>query len=565
MSASRPRAGLSGWTAIAILAAVEIAAIGASVVALVRPAAAQLDERFPFLENRRRLQQQQQQQNQWGSPFGHEQPRQAPVESTRPPAPRRADAPPSLSVVVFGDQQAEWLAYGLEDAFAETPEVGISRKVRASTGLIRVEQRGESYDWPAAARDILNSEKPDFVVMMLGLSDRRGIREAIRQQPARPPAGQKQDQAKQPAQPAAAAQGQAGQQAPATPAPEAQKQTDPEAPPPDPNAAAANPDPSAAPPEGAIAGTVVHEFKSEKWGELYSRRIDEMIGVLKAKGIPVLWVGLPAIRGSRGTSDVVYLNDLYRGRAEKAGIVYIDVWDGFVDDNGNYSNYGPDFEGQTRRLRHSDGVHFTKFGARKLGHYVEREIRRLMLARTTPLATPSVQEPDPEDTKAPAAAAAPGLPPRPIASPIMSLTAPRGAGDTLLGGPQARSTASDAVIQRVLVKGEAIEAPAGRADDFTWPRRDIVTATGVLPPDPVEPPPQRPSDPAVAATPAPQKQAAPRPPRPQQQQQQQTGWQPWGQQQSSWGWGQRRDDPRQQQRQQGGGGFFGGLFGGSRW
>jgi hypothetical protein len=76
---------------------------------------------------------------------------------------------------------------------------------------------------------------------------------------------------------------------------------------------------------------VVHEFRSEKWGELYAKRVDEMIGVLKAKGVPVLWVGLPSVRGSRATSEAVYLNDLYRGRAEKAGVIYIDIWDGFVD------------------------------------------------------------------------------------------------------------------------------------------------------------------------------------------------------------------------------------------
>ena len=140
---------------------------------------------------------------------------------------------------------------------------------------------------------------------------------------------------------------------------------------------------------------MVHEFRSEKWGELYARRVDEMIGVLKAKGVPVLWVGLPSMRGSRATSEMVYLNDLYRGRAEKAGIIYVDVWDGFVDDAGNYNNYGPDFEGQTRRLRTGDGVHFTSAGARKLAHYVEREIRRVMLARATPVATPP-QEPEPE-------------------------------------------------------------------------------------------------------------------------------------------------------------------------
>ena len=82
----------------------------------------------------------------------------------------------------------------------------------------------------------------------------------------------------------------------------------------------------------------------------------------------------------------------------------------------------------------------------------------------------------------------------------MSLTAPRGAGDTLLGGAPVRNTSADSVATRVLVKGEAIEAPAGRADDFAWPRRDVITATGVLPPDPVEPPPR--VEPAVATAPA---------------------------------------------------------------
>ena len=49
---------------------------------------------------------------------------------------------------------------------------------------------------------------------------------------------------------------------------------------------------------------------------------------------------------------------------------------------------GPDFEGQIRRLRAGDGVHFTRAGARKLAHYVEREIRRVMLARATPATAP---------------------------------------------------------------------------------------------------------------------------------------------------------------------------------
>jgi len=536
-----------------LLGLAEAAVATLSMHALVQPAAAQfLDDRFPFIEDRRRRYQQQgPRQDSWGSPYGYEQ-RQQPVDSSRAPAPRRTDVPPTTKIVVFGDSLADWLAYGLEEAFGETPEIGILRKHRINSGLIRT----DSYDWPTQAREMLNAEKPDFVVMMIGLGDRRGIREAIKPQPARPPAGQKQA----PAQPAQTQPAQPAQQAaaPATPVPQPApaKPADTEAPAAPAQESAQDQDqPNIIAPESATAGTVVHEFRSEKWGELYAKRVDEMIGVLKAKGVPVLWVGLPSVRGSRATSEAVYLNDLYRGRAEKAGVIYIDIWDGFVDDAGNYNNYGPDFEGQTRRLRSGDGVHFTRAGARKLAHYVEREIRRVMLARAAPVAAPIQQEPEP-DAKAPPTAAAPGLPPRPIASPVMSLTAPKGAGDALLGAQPLRATPGDSVATRVLVRGEPMEAPAGRADDFVWPRRDVVTATGVLPPDPVEPP-----EPGTAAANAPAatgvappvKQATAPRPRREQQQQQQTGW----------GWfGQQRPYETRPQEQRG---FFGGWFGGSRW
>jgi len=549
-------------TALVLLGLAEAAAATVGVIAATAPAAAQIDDRFPFMEDRRRRYQQQ-------GPWGYQEQRQAPADSSRAPAPRRSDTTPTTKIVVFGDSMADWLAYGLEDAFGETPEIGILRKHRPGTGLIRTEVRGESYDWPSQAREMLNAEKPDFIMMMIGLGDRRGIREALRQpQAPRPPAGQKQ----QPAQPAATQPGQPAQQQPTTPAAAAPpaaaaqpappaapaKPTDAEAPPADTaREAAQDPDqPNVIAPEGAIAGTVVHEFRSEKWGELYSRRIDEMIGVLKARGVPVFWVGLPSVRGSRATSEMVYLNDLYRGRAEKAGITYIDIWDGFVDDAGNFNNYGPDFEGQTRRLRSGDGAYFTRSGARKLAHYVEREIRRVMLARAAPVATP-LPEPEP-DAKAPATAAAPGLPPRPIASPVMSLTAPKGAGDALLGATPVRAAGVDSVATRVLVKGEPIEPPAGRADDFAWPRRDVVTATGVLPPDPVEPPASTAASattgmPAAAGAPAQPKQASA--PRPRREQQHQV--------ENGWGWFGRQQpyETRPQQSR----GFFGGWFGGGRW
>src|SRR5258708_28109265 len=104
--------------------------------------------------------------------------------------------------------------------------------------------------------------------------------------------------------------------------------------------------------------------------------------------------------------------------ADKAGIIFVDIWDGFVDESGRYSPQGPDYEGQIRRLRTGDGIYFTKFGARKLAHYVEREIDRVMGNKSLPVALPIPPDPTPQAT--PANPSAPAE--RPAAGPVISLT-----------------------------------------------------------------------------------------------------------------------------------------------
>ena len=293
---------------------------------------------------------------------------QAPVDNSRAPPPRKPDlkaepVTPTTSVVVLGDGMADWLAYGLEDAFSDSPEIAIIRKNKVHSGLLRYEPKGD-LDWWHVARDTLSQEKANYVVMMLGVSDRQNIRERDlaseadkrkkgKDQADKPGADKKDAQSKN----------QVDEQEQATiAAPESQ-------------------------PGKKVNGVI--EFRTDQWAEIYSKRIDETIAALKSKGVPVFWVGLPSIRGTKSTADAVYLNDLYRARAERAGAVYIDVWDGFVDEAGKYSNFGPDYEGQMRRLRSNDGVFFTKSGALKLAHYVEREIRRYMNSRVTPVALPS--------------------------------------------------------------------------------------------------------------------------------------------------------------------------------
>jgi hypothetical protein len=88
------------------------------------------------------------------------------------------------------------------------------------------------------------------------------------------------------------------------------------------------------------------------------------------------------MRSAGQNSDAEALNDVYREKAFINGAKFVDTWNGFTDDAGRYSAYGPDMSGQVKRLRADDGVHFTMRGYLKLAHFVEKELRRdLNLAR----------------------------------------------------------------------------------------------------------------------------------------------------------------------------------------
>jgi len=56
-------------------------------------------------------------------------------------------------------------------------------------------------------------------------------------------------------------------------------------------------------------------------------------------------------------------------RGKKAGRRFISIWEGFVDDNGNFAFSGYDVNGSMARLRTADGISFTAAGQRKLAFY----------------------------------------------------------------------------------------------------------------------------------------------------------------------------------------------------
>jgi hypothetical protein len=240
-------------------------------------------------------------------------------------------------------------------------------------------------------------------------------------------------------------------------------------------------------------GANAYDARQPRWREIYGDRVEAIAKAFRDRKIPLVWVGLPVMKNDRFSADMAAFNEIYQERAAKAGATYIDTWEAFLDDRGQFAAYGPDVNGQFQKLRAGDGVHFTRAGARKLAHFVEGDIRHAIedsrpavdpMATVIPVvapvapslspAAPAVAPPGPVVVALPAPAAPPEvvIPVKPEAGVAVSLTGPAVASDGTLAtrGPRSTLAGSRALVDRALVQGQPLEARPGRADDFRWPR-----------------------------------------------------------------------------------------------
>src|SRR5471030_953451 len=132
------------------------------------------------------------------APFRQDAPKLAREDFSKAPPPEKHDnaAAPERNILVLGDAMADWLAYGLEDAYSEQPDMGVIRKHKTLSGLIKYQPKGDPADWAAAAKGILATEKPDAIVVMLGLNDRVSMREPAADKSDTKPADKKSDKDK---------------------------------------------------------------------------------------------------------------------------------------------------------------------------------------------------------------------------------------------------------------------------------------------------------------------------------------------------------------------------------
>ncbi len=126
------------------------------------------------------------------------------------------------------------------------------------------------------------------------------------------------------------------------------------------------------------------------WRAQYSSRAERIVRMLRRKGVAVYWAGLPIMRRSDWNEDIESINEVIRERALSNGARYIDAYKESADENGAFSDRGPDLAGKVVRLRDQEGYDFTPSGYRKLAFFIERQMKRDMSAareeRAIPLA-----------------------------------------------------------------------------------------------------------------------------------------------------------------------------------
>ena len=214
--------------------------------------------------------------------------------------------PDAAVIAVFGDEFSQDMAWGLQAAFAKTPDVKVEIHSVARTGLVYRAKKNPLVD-PLT----LIAKKPyTFAVVMIGLNDR-----------VKMPAKKNEEG----------------------------EQIYPE-----------------------------FDFKSDGWKRSYGREIDRIRLAFAEQEKPVYWVGLPPVSNKKLSADMLFFNDFVSARLTEREERFIDIWDAFSNEEGEYSRRGPDLNGQEKRLRQKNGIRFNKAGRRKLAFFVEKRVIRAL-------------------------------------------------------------------------------------------------------------------------------------------------------------------------------------------
>ena len=128
---------------------------------------------------------------------------------------------------------------------------------------------------------------------------------------------------------------------------------------------------------GAPAGTTVGPLGSASWTAEYKRRVEGVTRELNAKGIHVVWLGLPVPDGPGFRKSFPIVNRILASvaAAHPKTTTYFDTWDLLTDAHGRYAQYLR-VNGKVTMMRLADGVHYTPAAGDLIARKLLAQLRR---------------------------------------------------------------------------------------------------------------------------------------------------------------------------------------------
>lgn len=114
-------------------------------------------------------------------------------------------------------------------------------------------------------------------------------------------------------------------------------------------------------------------FKSS-WQETYEQKLNTLVKPLLERAIPFAIVGTLPYPAEGASYISKSINEIHKKTAEKYRMSFINIWNNFSNDFGEFSEMGFTSEGKVAKLRYNNTSSFTVDGENTLAYYVSKDL-----------------------------------------------------------------------------------------------------------------------------------------------------------------------------------------------
>ena len=109
-------------------------------------------------------------------------------------------------------------------------------------------------------------------------------------------------------------------------------------------------------------GRAVARFFTDAWDAEYGARLEAFVDLFSDDGVPVVILGMPAMRNDYHQSKMARINAVTRAACERAGAFFVDTFAMTADAAGNPLARA-EVDGRTRIVHAADGMHLSLHGS----------------------------------------------------------------------------------------------------------------------------------------------------------------------------------------------------------